>query len=101
MSDDKTDKKQVVAEQYREYPYNKARINLVNSGVLGDISCLNISIAHEYHGFSLIRAYLGIKPDENYTVSGKIYEFRQLRHLRDMTNLQMAEQLLKKMCSSI
>lgn len=75
MSDDKTDKKQVVAEQYREYPYNKARINLVNSGVLGDISCLNISIAHEYHGFSLIRAYLGIKPDENYTVSGKIYEF--------------------------
>ena len=45
MSDDKTDKKQVVAEQYREYPYNKARINLVNSGVLGDISCLNISSA--------------------------------------------------------
>ena len=42
----RTDKKQVVAEQYREYPYNKARIKLVNSGVLGDISCLNISIAH-------------------------------------------------------
>ena len=72
MSDDKTDKKQVVAEQYREYPYNKARIKLVNSGVLGDISCLNISLAHKYHGFSLIIANLAIKPDENYTVSGKI-----------------------------
>ncbi len=86
-ADDKTDKfpkqnnnciirrKQVVAEQYREYPYNKARLKLIKSGILGDISCINISLAHEYHGFSLIRAYLGIKPDENYTVSGKMYEF--------------------------
>ena len=27
--------------------------------------------------------------------------FRQLRHLRDMTNLQMAEQLLKKRCVAV
>lgn len=70
-----TGKKQVVAEQYREYPYNKARLKLIKSGMIGDVSCMNISLAHEYHGFSLIRAYLGIKPNENYTVSGKIYEF--------------------------
>ncbi len=68
-------KKQVVAEQYREYPYNKARLKLIESGIIGDVSCMNISLAHEYHGFSLIRAYLGIQPDENYTVSGKMYEF--------------------------
>jgi predicted dehydrogenase len=98
MSDDKTDKKQVVAEQYREYPYNKARIKLVNSGVLGDISCLNISLAHEYHGFSLIRAYLGIKPDENYTVSGKIYEFPTTQTLTRYDKFTDGRTAPKKRC---
>lgn len=98
MSDDKTDKKQVVAEQYREYPYNKARIKLVNSGVLGDISCLNISLAHEYHGFSLIRAYLGIKPDENYTVSGKIYEFTTTQTLTRYDKFTDGRTAPKKRC---
>ena len=98
MSDDKTDKKQVVAEQYREYPYNKARIKLVNSGVLGDISCLNISLAHEYHGFSLIRAYLGIKADENYTVSGKIYEFPTTQTLTRYDKFTDGRTAPKKRC---
>ena len=98
MSDDKTYKKQVVAEQYREYPYNKARIKLVNSGVLGDISCLNISLAHEYHGFSLIRAYLGIKPDENYTVSGKIYEFSTTQTLTRYDKFTDGRTAPKKRC---
>lgn len=101
MSDDKTDKKQVVAEQYMEYPYNKARINLVNSGVLGDISCLNISIAHEYHGFSLIRAYLGIKPDENYTVSGKIYEFPTTQTLTRYDKFTDGRIAPKKRCVAV
>ena len=101
MSDDKTDKKQVVAEQYREYPYNKARIKLVNSGVLGDISCLNISIAHEYHGFSLIRAYLGIKPDENYTVSGKIYEFPTTQTLTRYDKFTDGRTAPKKRCVAV
>lgn len=101
MSDDKTDKKQVVAEQYREYPYNKARINLVNSGVLGDISCLNISIAHEYHGFSLIRAYLGIKPDENYMVSGKIYEFPTTQTLTRYDKFTDGRTAPKKRCVAV
>ena len=68
-------KKQVVAEQYRNYPSNKAAIRLIKSGILGDVSCMNISLAHEYHGFSLIRAYLGITAGDNYNVSAKIYEF--------------------------
>ena len=101
MSDDKTDKKQIVAEQYREYPYNKARINLVNSGVLGDISCLNISIAHEYHGFILIRAYLGIKPDENYTVSGKIYEFPTTQTLTRYDKFTDGRIAPKKRCVAV
>lgn len=71
----KAGKKQVVAEQYRNYPSNMAAVRLINSGIIGDVSCMNISLAHEYHGFSLIRAYLGIKSNENYNVSAKIYEF--------------------------
>ena len=68
-------KKLVVAEQYRNYPSNKAAIRLIKSGILGDVSCMNISLAHEYHGFSLIMAYLGITAGDNYNVSAKIYEF--------------------------
>ena len=71
----KAGKKQVVAEQYREYPSNKAALRLIGSGIIGDVNCMNISLAHEYHGVSLMRAYLGIRPDENFTVSGKMYEF--------------------------
>ena len=71
----KAGKKQVVAEQYREYPSNKAALRLIGSGIIGNVNCMNISLAHEYHGVSLMRAYLGIRPDENFTVSGKMYEF--------------------------
>ena len=71
----KCGKKQVVAEQYREYPNIKASLKLINEGIIGDVSCANVSLAHEYHGMSLIRAFLGVKPGEKYTVSAKTYEF--------------------------
>ena len=58
----KCGKKQVVAEQYREYPNIKASLKLINEGIIGDVSCANVSLAHEYHGISLIRAYLGVNP---------------------------------------
>ncbi len=67
--------KQVVAEQYREYPHNKAVIRLVKSGIIGDVSCMNISLAHEYHGASLMRAYLGINPGMKYSLTAKNYTF--------------------------
>ena len=71
----KCGKKQVVAEQYREYPNIKASLKLINEGIIGDVSCVNVSLAHEYHGISLIRAFLGVNPGEKYTVSAKTYEF--------------------------
>lgn len=71
----KCGKKQVVAEQYREYPNIKASLKLINEGIIGDVSCANVSLAHEYHGISLIRAFLGVKPGEKYVVSAKTYEF--------------------------
>ena len=71
----KCGKKQVVAEQYREYAGISAALKLIEKGIIGNVSCANVSLAHEYHGMSLIRAFLGIKPGEKYTVSAKTYEF--------------------------
>ena len=85
----KCGKKQVVAEQYREYPNIKASLKLINEGIIGDVSCANVSLAHEYHGISLIRAFLGVNPGEKYTVSAKTYEFPH-RLLQDMISSLMA-----------
>jgi predicted dehydrogenase len=67
--------KLVIAEQYFLYPVYSSLIKLVKSGIIGETSCLNISLAHEYHGASLIRALLGISPDMPFTVSAKRYKF--------------------------
>ena len=91
----KAGKKQVVAEQYREYPSNKAALRLMGSGIIGDVNCMNISLAHEYHGVSLMRAYLGIRPDENFTVSGNM-NFQQQKRLQDMSSLRTEELPIRK-----
>ncbi|MBN2456625.1 MAG: Gfo/Idh/MocA family oxidoreductase [Sedimentisphaerales bacterium] len=49
-----------VAEQYIYQPGHAGRLNIVNSGWLGQISQAQISAAHGYHGVSLIRNYLGV-----------------------------------------
>ncbi len=65
----------VVNEQYRMYPIYRALLEISNSGILGERSCLNISLAHEYHGASLMRAFLGIPQGEQFSVCAKTYEF--------------------------
>jgi hypothetical protein len=49
-----------VAEQYHLRPIHAARIAFAHSGKLGALSQAQISVAHGYHGTSLIRRYLGI-----------------------------------------
>ncbi|WP_028609351.1 Gfo/Idh/MocA family oxidoreductase [Paenibacillus harenae] len=49
-----------VAEQYLYQPMHAARIQLARSGKLGDVSHVQVSAAHDYHGVSLIRQLLGI-----------------------------------------
>ena len=48
-----------VAEQYFLYPSYAARIQVAESGILGEIESVNISALHEYHAFSIIRKFLG------------------------------------------
>jgi hypothetical protein len=49
-----------VAEQYQFQPCHAARLALTRSGLLGEISEAQISVAHGYHGVSLIRKFLNI-----------------------------------------
>ncbi len=67
--------KLVVAEQYFRYPQNVALLKLLERGIIGERNCLNISLAHDYHGASLIRAFLGIPVDTGFTVTSKAFSF--------------------------
>ncbi len=49
-----------VAEQYTRMPTHAARIALVNSGVIGDPTRVDVSSTHQYHAVSLIRTLLGV-----------------------------------------
>lgn len=48
-----------MAEQYFLYPSHQAKLNVVRSGVLGEVSSCFMSMMHDYHGISMMRAYLG------------------------------------------
>jgi predicted dehydrogenase len=49
-----------VAEQYWAQPMHAARQAVVDSGILGPINQVNLSVCHGYHAMSLIRRLLGI-----------------------------------------
>jgi len=49
-----------VAEQYCLQPHHSARLTFARSGKIGRITQAQISVAHGYHGISLIRRFLGI-----------------------------------------
>jgi predicted dehydrogenase len=49
-----------VAEQYQFQPLHAARIRLARSGKLGTVTQAQVSVAHGYHGMSLMRKFLGV-----------------------------------------
>ena len=71
----------VVCEQYRRYPENIAVLNLLDSGILGEVGCANVSLAHDYHGSSLMRAFLKQGPSCSFTVRARSYSFPTARTL--------------------
>ena len=48
-----------MAEQYFLYPNHQARHALIAKGILGDVQNVWMSMMHDYHGISMLRAYLG------------------------------------------
>ncbi|MDO5417324.1 MAG: Gfo/Idh/MocA family oxidoreductase [Lachnospiraceae bacterium] len=51
-----------VAEQYTRYPILAAGLQAIRQGRLGEPYAVHLSIAHDYHGVSLIRHMLNLKP---------------------------------------
>ncbi len=49
-----------VAEQFWAQPLHAARQAVVDSGVLGPVNQVNMSVCHGYHAMSLIRRLLGV-----------------------------------------
>ncbi len=62
-----------VAEQYFLQPHHAARLAFIQSGKLGRVSQAQVSVAHGYHGVSLIRRMLGIG-FENATIHANNYK---------------------------
>jgi predicted dehydrogenase len=50
-----------VAEQYLFQPLHAARLAVVRSGRLGRVSHAQVSVAHDYHGISLLRLLLDVR----------------------------------------
>ncbi|MDF9845294.1 MULTISPECIES: Gfo/Idh/MocA family oxidoreductase [unclassified Paenibacillus] len=49
-----------VAEQYPLLPHHQARTAYIKAGGLGQIGHVQVSVAHGYHGISLIRRWLSV-----------------------------------------
>lgn len=62
-----------VAEQYHLHPIQQARLSLIDSGRLGNVTQATVSISHFYHGVSLMRKMLGIG-FENASIRGMKFE---------------------------
>ncbi|MDO5403248.1 MAG: Gfo/Idh/MocA family oxidoreductase, partial [Eubacteriales bacterium] len=63
-----------VAEQYFMYPSYGAILKVLEKGIIGEPYNVNISLAHEYHGASLMKKILHTE-DETFTITGKKYTF--------------------------
>jgi len=49
-----------VAEQYLFQPLHAARLRVIEMGLLGTVREADVSVAHGYHGISLMRRFLGV-----------------------------------------
>jgi hypothetical protein len=66
-----------IAEQYLFQPLHAARLKLIADGALGQVGFTRVSVAHGYHGVSLMRHFLGIG-FEDATIRGKLFTSRAL-----------------------
>jgi len=62
-----------VAEQYHLHPIQEARLSMIQSGRLGNVTQATVSISHFYHGISLMRKMLGVG-FESATIRGMRFE---------------------------
>lgn len=89
-------KRLVVAEQYMYYPRYWAILDVLSKGIIGEPDCINISLAHEYHGASLMRAFLRENVATSFTISAKTYEFPTVETLNRYEKITDGRQAMKK-----
>lgn len=63
-----------VSEQYFRYPTYRSMLQVLESGIIGEPYNVDLSLAHEYHGASLMRKILHTE-DETFTITGKRFTF--------------------------
>lgn len=68
-----------VAEQYPFFPDMKALIENLDENIIGQRYSLYISRAHEYHAFSLMRAFLDIDSSEQFSIRASSATFPIVR----------------------
>lgn len=73
--------KLAVAEQYTRFPSVSAVLKILEKGLIGEPDYAVVSMAHEYHGASLIRAFLQLDDDIEFAVSGREYTFATIETL--------------------
>ena len=78
----------VVAEQYLHYPENIARLALLKQGLIGEPQYTYLSLAHDYHGMSLLRAFLQVPGTEPYTIAAVPMEFPTVRTMTRQERVQ-------------
>lgn len=73
--------KLIIAEQYLKYSENIARMKLIERNLIGSPEYLYLSLAHEYHGVSLMRAFLNIPCNMSFTVKAEEFSFPTMETL--------------------
>jgi predicted dehydrogenase len=90
-----------VAEQYLNLPGHASRLSITRSGVIGDVTSVELSSTHGYHAVSLMRGFLqsGFEPT---TITTRQFEAPLVNPLsRDGWNSDLGPQLAKTTISLI
>lgn len=81
-----------VTEQYFLQPYYAAVQNIINEGVLGEVSNVNMSAIHGYHAVSIFRKFLGLGFEEC-EIYGKRFHFPVMK-TRDRSGWHQTGEML-------
>ena len=90
-----------VAEQYLNLPGHSSRLAITKSGVIGDVSSVELSSTHGYHAVSIMRGFLqsGFEPT---TITTRQFEAPLVNPLvRDGWNTDLSPQMAKTTISLI
>lgn len=63
-----------IAEQYILYPEIESLIAIVKSHIIGEVHDITISMMHDYHAYSVIRALFSNENLKDFKLTGKKYE---------------------------